>query len=49
VRTNTTYGFMVEGPTVAPVPLPTSGWLMLSGLGLLALQRRAQKRRILSC
>jgi len=49
VRTDTTYGFMVEGPTVAPVPLPASAWLMISGLGLLALQRRAQKRRVLSC
>ncbi len=49
VRTATTYGFMVEGPTVAPVPLPASVWLMFSGLGLLALQRRAQMRRVVSC
>jgi PEP-CTERM motif-containing protein len=36
------YGLKVQWTPIAPVPLPTSIALLLSGLGLLAWQRRAR-------
>jgi hypothetical protein len=36
-------GFDLAGVRVAPIPLPAAGWMLLAGLGGLAMVRRRQK------
>ncbi len=42
--TGETFGYAVPSPTLAPVPLPAGGLLLIGGLGMLGLVRRRNAR-----
>jgi len=44
MRTAAGDGFGIINATVAPIPLPAAGWLLLAGIGGLVAARKARKR-----
>ena len=44
MRTAAGDGFGIINATVAPIPLPAAGWLLLAGVGGLVAARKARKR-----